>query len=67
MQLRCLGVISDFKDVFEKGALYEASELKNDFCDVIGNRLKKDGQPWLGVFSLGHIVVNGIAKFEIVK
>ncbi|BDU12065.1 hypothetical protein [Escherichia phage phiWec190] len=67
MKLKCVGLIDTFKDVFDKGASYEASELKNGFCDVHGKRLKKNGEPWLGVMSCGHIVVNGVAKFEIVK
>lgn len=41
MKLLCVGLISDFKDVFEKGASYEASELQNGFCDVYGKRLKR--------------------------
>lgn len=67
MKLKCVGLIDTFKDAFEKGALYETSEMKNGFCDVFGKRLKKNGEPWLGVMSCGHIVVNGVAKFEIVK
>jgi hypothetical protein len=67
MKLLCVGLISDFKDVFEKGVSYEASELQNGFCDVYGKRLKKNGDHWLGVMSCGHIIVNGVAKFEIIK
>ena len=67
MKLKCVGLIDTFKDVFDKGASYEASELKTGFCDVHGKSLKKNGEPWLGVMSCGHIVVNGVAKFEIVK
>lgn len=65
MKLKALSVMSDFKDVFTKGEIYEASEMKNDLCDVFGNRLKKNGTPWTGVLSLGRIVVLGVAKFEI--
>lgn len=67
MRLKCLGLISDYKGVFTKGGEYEASKIKNGFCDVHGNRLKRNGTPWTGVLSLGHIVVLGVAKFEIVK
>lgn len=67
MILKCVGIIDTFKDVFDKGASYEASEMKNGFCDVFGKRLKKNGDPWLGVISCGHIIVNGVAKFEIIK
>lgn len=66
MKLRCLGVIDTYKDVFTKEASYEASELTNGFCDVYGNRLKRDGTPWLGLVSLGYIVVSGVGKFEII-
>lgn len=65
MKLKTLSVMSDFKDVFTKGEIYEASEMKNDLCDVFGNRLKKNGTPWTGVLSLGRVVVLGVAKFEI--
>lgn len=65
MKLKALSVMSDFKDVFTKGEIYEASDMKNDLCDVFGNRLKKNGTPWTGVLSLGRIVVLGVAKFEI--
>ena len=51
MILKCVGII----------------EMKNGFCDVFGKRLKKNGDPWLGVMSCGHIIVNGVAKFEIIK
>ncbi|QPI18254.1 hypothetical protein POP15_206 [Pectobacterium phage POP15] len=27
--------------------------------------MKRDGTPWTGVLSLGHVVVLGVAKFEI--
>lgn len=67
MNLICKGLISDYKDVFEKGETYEASEIKNGFCEVYGKRTKKNGTPWTGVVSLGHIVILGVAKFEIVK
>lgn len=66
MRLKCTGLISDYKDVFSKGALYEASTMKNGFCDVHGGRTKRNGTPWTGVLSLGKIVVLGVAKFEIV-
>lgn len=65
MRLKCRGIISDYKDVFQKGNLYDASELRNDTCDVFGDRLKKNGTPWTGVLSLGNIVVLGVASFEI--
>lgn len=67
MKLKCIGLIDTFKDVFTKNEVYMASELSNGFCDVTGNRPKKDGQPWLAVLSLGYIVVLGVAKFEILK
>lgn len=31
MILKCVGIIDTFKDVFDKGASYEASEMKNGF------------------------------------
>lgn len=65
MRLKCVGVITDFNKVFQKGSTYTATELKNGFCDVEGIRLKRNGTPWAGVLSLGHIVVLGVAKFEI--
>lgn len=67
MKIKCVNVISDFKDAFVKGETYEASELKGGYCDVYGSRTKKDGTPWLGVQSLGHIVVLGVAKFTILS
>ncbi|UZZ64370.1 hypothetical protein A54_130 [Septuagintavirus sv54] len=66
MKLKCLNVIADFKDVFPKGELFDATEMRNDFCDVTGKRPKRNGTPWTGVQSLGHVVVLGVAKFEIV-
>lgn len=65
MKLKCLSVIGDFNKVFPKGQIVTASELKNGFCDVEGTRLKRNGTPWTGVLSLGHVVVLGVAKFEI--
>lgn len=65
MRLKCLGLISDYKDAFQKGGLYDASELRNDTCDVFGDRPKRNGTPWTGVLSLGNIVVLGVASFEI--
>lgn len=65
MKLKCVNVISDFSKVFPKGQVVTASELKNGFCDVEGTRPKRDGSPWTGVLSLGHVVVLGVAKFEI--
>lgn len=65
MRLKCVNVIADFKDVFPKGSVVQASEMKAGFCDVEGSRLKRNGTPWTGVLSLGHIVVLGVAKFEI--
>ena len=59
-------MIADFNKVFPKGQIFTASELKNGFCDVDGLRPKRNGTPWTGVVSLGHIVVLGVAKFEIV-
>lgn len=67
MRLKCTGLISDYKDVFTKGEEYEASAMKNGFCDVEGKRSKRNGTPWTGVLSLGKIVVLGVAKFEIVS
>lgn len=66
MQLKCVNVISDYNKVFPKGQIFTASEMKNGFCDVEGLRPRRGGNPWLGVFSLGHIVVLGVAKFEII-
>ncbi|MCL6318877.1 hypothetical protein EXT67_21565 [Pectobacterium atrosepticum] len=51
--------------MFPKGQIFTASELKNGFCDVEGARPKRNGTPWTGVLSLGHVVVLGVAKFEI--
>lgn len=65
MHLKCVNVIADFNKVFPKGQVVTASELKNGFCDVEGTRPKRDGSPWTGVLSLGHVVVLGVAKFEI--
>lgn len=65
MKLRCLSIISDYADAFKKGNVYESSTLKADICDVTGDRPKRNGHPWCGVYSLGHIVVLGVAKFEI--
>ena len=65
MRLKCVNVISDYKDIFPKGDFFEASEMKNGFCDVHGNRTKRNGTPWTGILSLGFIVVPGLAKFEI--
>lgn len=65
MKLKCVNVISDYNKVFPKGQTFSAGEMKNGFCDVEGLRPKRDGKDWLGVFSLGHIVVLGVAKFEI--
>lgn len=65
MNLKCTNVISDFNKVFPKGQVFTASELKNGFCDVEGTRPKRNGTPWTGVLSLGHVVVLGVAKFEI--
>lgn len=58
-------MIADFNKVFPKGQIVTASELKNGFCDVEGTRPKRNGTPWTGVMSLGHVVVLGVAKFEI--
>lgn len=66
MEIKCVNVIKDFTDVFQKGKVYEATEMKNDFCDITGDRTKKNGTAWTGVSSLGHVVVLGVAKFEIV-
>lgn len=66
MKLKCVNVISDYNKVFPKGEVYEASELKQGFCDVQGYRPKRNGSCWTGVLSLGHVVVLGVAKFEIV-
>ncbi|QYC52471.1 hypothetical protein [Salmonella phage SSBI34] len=67
MKLKCVNVISDFKSVFPKGETFEATELKNGFCDVEGTRKKRNGTDWTGVLSLGHVVVLGVAKFEILS
>lgn len=67
MKLKCVNLISDYKDVFTKGDIYEGTEPRNGFSEVKGNRTKKDGLDWLAVSSLGHYVVLGVAKFEIVK
>jgi len=67
LKLKCVNLISDYKDVFTKNEVYEASEPRNGFCEVSGNRKRKDGLDWLAVASLGHYVVLGVAKFEIVK
>lgn len=66
MKLKCLSVISDFNNAFKKGHIYEASEIKHELCDVVGDRKKRNGTDWTGVLSLGHIVVLGVAKFSIV-
>lgn len=66
MELKCVNVIKDFDDVFQKGKIFQATEMKNDFCDITGDRPKKNGTAWTGVGSLGHVVVLGVAKFEIV-
>lgn len=58
-------MIADFNKVFPKGQVFTSSELKNGFCDVEGLRPKRNGTKWTGVISLGHIVVLGVAKFEI--
>lgn len=65
MKLKCVNVISDYNKTFPKGQVFEASELKNGFCDVHGLTAKRNGTPWTGVLSLGCIVVLGVAKFEI--
>lgn len=65
MKLKCTNVITDFNKVFPKGQVFTSTELKNGFCDVEGTRPKRNGTPWTGVLSLGHIVVLGVAKFEI--
>lgn len=66
MKLKCVNVISDYNKVFPKGAVVEATELRHGLCDVQGARPKRNGSPWTGVLSLGHIVVLGVAKFEII-
>lgn len=53
--------------MFKKGEVYQASSLKNDICDVYGDRLKRNGSTWTGVLSLGAIVVLGVASFEILE
>lgn len=67
MNLKCLSIIGGYEDAFKKGNVYEASPLRNDLCDVVGDRPKRNGHPWCGVYSLGHIVVLGVAKFEILS
>lgn len=67
MKLKCVNLISDYKNVFTKNEVYAASEPRNGFCEVIGARKRKDGLDWLAVSSVGHYVVLGVAKFEIVK
>lgn len=67
MKLKCLSVISDFNNAFKKGDIYEASEIRYEMCDVVGDRKKRNGTDWTGVLSLGHIVVLGVAKFSILE
>ena len=65
MKLKCVSVLSDFKGTFNKGDIYEASEPRQGICDVIGDKPKRNGNDWCGVYSLGYIVVLGVAKFEV--
>ena len=67
MKLKCEKVIADFKDAVEAGKFYNASDLKYDICDVVGDRPKRHGSTWTGVFSLGKVVVLGVAKFSILE
>ena len=67
MKLKCVNLISDYKNVFTKNEVYTASEPRNGYVEVKGARQRKDGLDWLAVASLGHYVVLGVAKFEIVE
>ena len=66
MQLKCLSIIGGYEDAFKKGNVYQASPIRGDICDVTGDRPKRNGNLWCGVLSHGHIVVLGVAKFEII-
>lgn len=66
MKLKCINLIDTYKDVFTKGAIYEASEPRGGFCEVEGKRKRKCGNNWLAVSSLGNMVVLGVASFMIV-
>lgn len=67
MKIKCKKVIKDFESAFCKGKEYESTEVDKGFCVVTGDRLKKDGTHWVGVLSIGSIVVLGVARFDIIS
>lgn len=65
MKLICKNVIKDFKDAFNKGSEYDATEFKNGECLITGDRQHKRHGTFQALKCMDYVIVHGIATFNV--
>lgn len=66
-KLKCTNVIKDFNDTFNKGSEYSATEFKNGYCLVTGDRPHRHHDTFQAIKCIDSITIMGIATFKVIE